>query len=130
MRKTTGLTETSEIIKSGLLSLPPVSTSVTVRIPNDLVMYMNALIEDGDAKDKTEALIQCIRRHRETRAGILDLRAMGDAQRDLAAQVQGLSDAIKDLGDDAKTQAVMTQKDFGVIKHNVNVLIQTTLGGQ
>jgi hypothetical protein len=53
------------------LASPTVST--TVRLPVELSEYLASLIESGQARDKTDAITRCIRRHQDTQAGVSDL---------------------------------------------------------
>lgn len=100
MRKTATGSQADAVLRERVEPLASATVSTTVRLPVELTDYVAELVATGQAKDKTDAVIRCIRRHQETQAGMSDLGRLEAGQADLAEQLEGLVGQLQGLRDD------------------------------
>lgn len=123
MRKTEKHGKVSKVVREPNAPLLPASASVTFRLPPDLVEYLAQMVDTRIAKDRTDALIGCIRRHRESKAGVNALHGIQNQQEDLAEKVAGLSTLVGSLSDDVVLLADRYVSTLDALQRDVKLLI-------
>jgi Arc/MetJ-type ribon-helix-helix transcriptional regulator len=76
-----------------------VSTQITVRLPNDLVEFLDSRVAAGDATSRASVVAQAIARERRHRVALEDARiyAATGEDADLAAFTRGAAASIEPL---------------------------------
>jgi Arc/MetJ-type ribon-helix-helix transcriptional regulator len=100
MRKTTSGGQAGAVLHERVQPLASPTVSTTVRLPVELAEYLASLVESGQARDKTDAITRCIRRHQETQAGVSDLGRVEAGQADLASRLDDVASQLQGLRDD------------------------------
>lgn len=130
MRKTTAAAHVGGVIKERLAPLPAASVSVTLRLPPELVSYVDQLVSSDQARDRTEAIKACIRRHREAEPGVVRIQGIELTQRDLAAEVADLVSTVSNLSDDVVLLGEKSMQRLDAMGSELRILIAVGLYGR
>jgi hypothetical protein len=129
MRKTGAGNVFDGVLRDRLMPLPSSAVSTTVRLPLELVSYLGGMVAGGDAKDKTDAVIRCIRRHQETQPGVDEPLRLEAGQAELAQLLAGLAGQLQDMRDDIVLAGSKTSDGIAGVQQNLQVLLAMRLYG-
>lgn len=129
MRKAQAVEVADGILRERLEPLPSTTVSTTVRLPVDVAAYLGQLIENGQARDRTDAIVRCIRRHQETQSGTADLTRIEAAQRATADQVAGLTTMLQAVQDEVSLSGTRAAGGIEELLRNVQMLMALRLYG-
>ena len=130
MRKTTASAKVGGVIKERLAPLPAASVSVTLRLPPELVSYVDQLVISEQARDRTEAIKACIRRHQVAEPGVVRIQGIELAQRDLAGEVADLVSTVSNLSDDVLLLGEKSMQRLDAMGSELRLLIAVGLYGR
>ncbi|WP_292452026.1 hypothetical protein [Methylibium sp.] len=130
MRKTTAVAHVGGMIKERLAPLPAASVSVTLRLPPELVSYVDQLVSSDQARDRTEAIKGCIRRHQQAEPGLVRVQCIELTQRELTAEVAGLVSTVSNLSDDVVLLGEKSMQHLDAMRSELRLLIAVGLYGR
>ncbi|WP_423600926.1 hypothetical protein [Roseateles sp. MS654] len=110
------------------LAAPSVST--TVRLPVELAEYLGRLVASGQARDKTDAVVRCIRRHQVTQAGVSDLGRLEAGQADLMARLGEVTDQLQGMRDDLVMVSSRSGDGLAGLQQSIAALLSAGLYAQ
>lgn len=100
MRKTASGDQVDAVLRERVEPLAAASVSTTVRLPVELANYVTEMVASGEARDKTDAIARCIRRHKEAQAGVSGVGRLEVGQAELSARLDDVAHQLQGLRDD------------------------------
>ena len=132
----TNKTQVSETIKEPLIPVPPATALMSFRLPTESITFLDALVESGGAKDRTDAIVQSLRRCQEAFVMAPELRKIAGTQVGVATeigalkrQLSGFVEAIQEAGDAINALKAQQEVDHAVFSANLNALIDLRIYG-
>lgn len=129
MRKTASRAEAGAVLRERVDPLASASVSTTVRLPVELAEYLGELVASGQARDKTDAVVRCIRRHQETQTGVSDLGRLEAGQAELMARLGEVTDQLQGLRDDLVLVGSRSGDGLAGLQRSIAALLAAGLYG-
>jgi Arc/MetJ-type ribon-helix-helix transcriptional regulator len=122
-------TELSETGKKLLAPVGPATQTVTLRVTEEYISFLDELVASGLAKSKTEAIFLCITRCRDSYPAEVTMTALEASNRALVAKLEAMNDSVLDAADEVSAVKSMCEKDLAVLNTKVDALINLRLWG-
>lgn len=129
MRMTASRAEAGAVLRQRVDPLAAASVSTTVRLPVELAQYLGELVASGQARDKTDAVVRCIRRHQETQAGASDLGRLAAGQAELMARLGEVTDQLQGMRDDLVLVGSRSGDGLAGLQRSIAALLAAGLYG-
>lgn len=129
MRKTSNKAQVGGGLRARVDPLAAASVSTTVRLPVPLAHYLAEMVSSGEAKDKTDAVVRCIRRHQETQAGVSDLGRLEAGQAELMARLGDVTDQLQGMRDDLVLVGSRSGDGLASLQQSIAALLSAGLYG-
>ena len=130
MSKTVSRPEASAVLRERVEPLAAASVSTTVRLPVELAEYIVQMVASGQARDKTDAIVRCIRRHQQTQAGVSHLGRLEAGQAELMNRLGEVTDQLQGMRDDLLLVSSRSSDGLAGLQQSIAALLAAGLYGQ